>query len=265
MRKEQLKKFYEWFDKYVAGFYGDDDYVNANIRLKEDHSRRVCEEMLYITGELNLTANQNLTAEVIALFHDIGRFEQFTRYRTYSDHRSVDHSKLGLLVLRQEGILDGVEENERRIIEKAIEYHNIKELPAGLDGDVLLQSQLIRDADKLDIYYIVSEYYKQYEQNPDGFKLEIELPNGPGYSKDVLQSVLDGRRIDYKQLRSWNDMKLCELSWVYDVNFAVTLKKIQKAGFLEMIVGFLPRTDEIAAAAEAVRKYVEKRIAENDR
>jgi len=168
-------------------------------------------------------------------------------------------------VLRQEGILDGVEENERRIIEKAIEYHNIKELPAGLDGDVLLQSQLIRDADKLDIYYIVSEYYEQYEQNPDGFKLEIELPNGPGYSKDVLQSVLDGRRIDYKQLRSWNDMKLCELSWVYDVNFAVTLKKIQKAGFLEMIVGFLPRTDEIAAAAEAVRKYVEKRIAENDR
>ena len=48
MEQEQLEKLRAWFDDYVAGFYGDDDFLNANIKLKEEHSRRTCEEMLYL-------------------------------------------------------------------------------------------------------------------------------------------------------------------------------------------------------------------------
>lgn len=260
MQKEQIDKFKDWFENYVAGFYGDDDYINANIKLKEDHSRRVCRQIRYLAGELKLSADKKRLAEAIALFHDIGRFEQFKKYRTYSDHRSIDHSTFGLEVLAKNNVLIGVDGGEKKIIETAIRFHNAKELPAGLDEDVLLFSQLIRDADKIDIYYVIAQYYKEYEENPEGFKLEIELPDSPAVTAKVIEDLIAGRRIDYRDLKNWNDMKLCQLSWVYDVNFVPTLKRIKERGYIEMIVGFLPKTAEIRNAADTVQNYIEKRI-----
>ena len=261
MQKQQIDRFNEWFDKYVAHLYGDDDYVNANIKLKEDHSRRVCRQIRYLARELKLSADKKRLAEAIALFHDIGRFEQFKKYRTYSDHRSIDHSTFGLEVLAKNNALAGVDRGEKKIIETAIRFHNVMELPAGLDEDVLLFSQLIRDADKLDIYYVVAQYYKEYEKNPEGFKLEIELPDSPVITAKVIEDLVAGRHIDYRDLKSWNDMKLCQLSWVYDVNFATTLKRIKELGYIEMIIGFLPKTDGVQKAASAVQTYIDRRIA----
>ena len=260
MKPEQVEKFRQWFSDYVSGFYGDDDYVNANIKLKEDHSRRVCDEMDYLAREVGLGANQRRIAEVVALFHDIGRFEQFVRYRTYHDPRSVNHSELGIEVLGKEKVLDGVEEGERHLIEKAIEYHGAKKLPKGLNGECGLFSKLIRDADKLDIYNVVIEYYTEYRNNPDGFRLEMELPNEPGYSAEVIRAILDGRRIDYSRLRSWNDMKLLQMGWVYDVNYAAALRRIKQRRYLERIVDFLPGTDEVEQVKEAVLAYLDSRL-----
>jgi len=94
VEQKQLDKFWVWFDDYVAGFYGDDEVINANLKLKEKHSRRTCKEMLYLAGELGLEENQRRLSETIALFHDIGRFEQFVKYNTYSDVRSVSKKRL---------------------------------------------------------------------------------------------------------------------------------------------------------------------------
>ncbi|MHC4425512.1 MAG: HD domain-containing protein [Planctomycetota bacterium] len=260
MEQEQLEKFRAWFDEYVAGFYGDDEFVNANIRLKEEHSKRVCTETLYLTEELGLSDEQRQIAEAIGLFHDIGRFEQFARYRTYNDPRSVNHCLLGLEVLRKTKALNGLEDKEREIIEKAIEYHGQRQLPADLDGELLLYSRLIRDADKIDVYNVVTDYYRQYRQDPDGFKLEIELPDEPRYSSHVVDRILDGQLIDYNILRTWHDMKLCQLGWVYDVNFAPTLNRIRQRGFLEMILDFLPQTEDIRKVREKIFGYVDSRI-----
>jgi len=260
MEQGQLEKFRGWFDDYVAGFYGDDEFVNANLKLKQEHSRRTCEEMLYLAEELGLLDEQKQIAEVIALFHDIGRFEQFVKYRTYNDPRSVDHCLLGVKVLKKTKALNGLAREEREIIEKAIEYHGRKELPADLDGDCLLFSRLIRDADKIDVYYVVTDYYRQYSEDPDGFKLEVELPNEPGYSAQVVEELLCGRRVDYSTLRTWNDMKLCQLAWVYDVNFTPTLERIRQRRFLEMILEFLPRTRDIEKVKEKIFQYVDSRI-----
>lgn len=260
MQQKQVENFKIFFDDYVAGFYGDDKFLNANIELKDKHSRRVCEEMLYLADELNLSPNQKLIAETIALLHDIGRFEQFIKYRTYNDPKSVNHCLLGLEILKQKEILDGVEPREKQLIEKAIEYHGQRELPAELQGDCLLFSQMIRDADKIDIYFVVIKYYRQYQQNPDEFKLELELPNKPEYSAEVVEAILNGERIDYHTLRTWNDMKLCQLSWVYDVNFKPTLRRIKKRRFLEGILEFLPQTADIEKVRRKIFEYVDARI-----
>ena len=260
MEQEQLEKFRAWFDDYLAGFYGDDEYLNVNLKLKEEHSRRTCEEMLYLAEELGLDANQRRMAEVIALFHDIGRFEQFVRYGTYNDVRSVNHCLLGLEILRERGVLEEVERNERELIEKAIEYHGLRELPRGLEGESLLFSKLIRDADKIDILYVVTDYYRQYNDKPEGFMIELEFPDEPGYSDEVVEGILSGRLIDYSRLQTLNDMKLLQLGWVYDVNFPATLKRIKQRKFLEMLLDFLPETRDIERVKEKVFAYVNFRI-----
>ncbi len=261
MEQQQINNFQKWFDDYVAGFYGDDDFVNANIKLKDDHSRRVCDETQLLTEKLNLPEDIKQTAYLIALLHDIGRFEQFKTYRTYKDSTSVNHAVFGVEILRKEKVLVEIPAEKRQIIEKVIEYHNLKELPAGLDGDLQLLCKLLRDADKLDIYYIVAKYYKKYEQDPEGFSLEVELPNKPGYTKQVLQKVLTGRRVDYNELQNWNDMKLCQLSWIYDMNFQPVFERLKQRGFLELIISLLPESDDIKKAAQKVLKFVENKIA----
>jgi len=260
MEQEQLEKIRVWFDDYVAGFYGDDEFVNANIELKEKHSRRTCEETLGLAEELGLTDNQKRIADAIALLHDVGRFEQFVKYRTYNDPRSVNHCLLGMEVLRQRKVLEQVDSKERELIEKAIEYHGLKELPGDLDGECLLFSQLIRDADKLDVFYVVTEYYKQYRKNPDEFNLELEFEDVPQYSKRIVEDILRGQLVDYSRLRTLNDMKLLQLGWVYDINFTATLKRIRQRRFLEKIIDFLPRTEDIEKVKAKIFEYVDRRI-----
>ncbi len=255
-----MEKIRVWFDDYVAGFYGDDEFVNANIELKEKHSRRTCEETLGLAEELGLTDNQKRIADAIAILHDVGRFEQFVKYRTYNDPRSVNHCLLGMEVLRQRNVLEQVDSKERELIEKAIEYHGLKELPGDLDGECLLFSQLIRDADKIDVLYVVTEYYRQYRDNPEEFMLELEFPDEPGYSAEVVGGILCGRRIDNSELRTLNDMKLLQLGWVYDVNFTATLKRIRQRRFLEHIIDFLPRTEDIERVKAKIFEYVDRRI-----
>lgn len=260
MNSEQLTKFKAWFDEFVAGFYGSDEYINANIKLKQDHSGRVCSEMLYLADELHLADNQRLLAETIALFHDVGRFPQFLKYQTYSDPKSINHSLLGVEVLQKENVLAQLPDDERQIIETAIRYHGEKELPGNLTGDTLLLSKMIRDADKLDIFNVVIKAYIQQRDDPDNFKLEIEVPDEPGFTPGVLEAILTGGRIDYKSLRTLNDMKLCVLGWVYDVNFIPALRRLKQRRHLEMIFEFLPDTPDIRKVREKIFAYVEDRV-----
>ena len=260
MKQKQLENFRVWFDDYVSGFYGDDKFVNANLKLKEEHSKRTCEEMRYLARQLGLTDEQKRLADAIALLHDIGRFRQFVEYRTYSDFKSVNHCLLGLDVLRSAKVLEGLDDSERQIIEKAIEYHGRKELPGDLDGQCLLFSKLIRDADKLDIFYVVIEYYRQYRENPKEFMLELEFSDEPTCSPELIDGLLAGRRIDYSRLRTLNDMKLLQLGWVYDVNFPATLKRIKRRRFLEKIIEFLPATEDVEKIKKKIFDYVDWRI-----
>ena len=260
---QQLKNYKKWFSNYVADFYNDDEFLNANIKLKEDHSLRVCDEMQYLTDQMALSPAISQTAQIISIFHDLGRFVQFKKYRTYNDPKSVNHCLLSLEVIHKTNVLNEIPSRQQDLILKAIEYHGLKQLPANLNGDCLLLSQLIRDADKLDIYHVIIEYYKQYAEDPDSFKIEIELPDTPNYTPEIIGAALNHRRISYSDLQNWNDMKILQLSWVYDVNFIPTLKRIRLRKYIEKITTFLPKTQDIKTVAKTVQNYTNERIKKN--
>lgn len=260
MQQEQLDKLKVWFTGYVGGFYGGDPYINAHIKLKEDHTHRTCREILFLAEELGLDANQKRIAEATALLHDIGRFKQFLDYRTYNDLKSTDHCLLGVEVLRGASVLESLDNHESLLIETAVKYHGCKELPRNLNGQLLLFSKLVRDADKLDVFYVVTENYRRHKDNPGQFILDLEFPDEHDYSPQIVQAILSEQLIDYGNLRTLNDMKLCQLSWVYDVNFTAALKRIRQERFLEKLLAFLPETPDIDLVRRKILSYVEQKI-----
>ena len=100
-----LAQMQRWFLEYARSFYSGDEDVQAHICLKEAHTARVCDRMGQLSDSLRLTPEQDAIARLVALFHDVGRFRQYTQYRTFNDFRSEDHACLGVRILRETGVL----------------------------------------------------------------------------------------------------------------------------------------------------------------
>ncbi|MDZ7641842.1 MAG: hypothetical protein U5J62_07460 [Desulfurivibrio sp.] len=81
--RETYHFLHAWFDQYVDGFASRPEDVQKNIILKKKHSERVRNEIIRIGKTLGLGADARRVAEITALFHDIGRFEQYARYKTF--------------------------------------------------------------------------------------------------------------------------------------------------------------------------------------
>lgn len=222
MQQEQLDNLKQWFTQYVAEFYAaGDDFLNDNIKLKECHTHRVCHEMRQLSTALRLDDNDCRVAEAVALLHDVGRFPQLQQYRTYKDADSENHCLLGVKVLKEAGILENFDVDERAVIEKAVEVHGAKDLPP-LDVQTELFAKLIRDADKIDIYELLIENYRILAEEPEKFKWEVEFPDTDECNPDVIDAILNQQLISYDKIKTINDAKLLQLGWVYDIYFDFT-------------------------------------------
>jgi hypothetical protein len=259
MDQNQLERFKRWFDEYTGRFQADDAFTNAHLRLKKEHTYRTCDEAVLLAEALALDEDQRRMAELIGLFHDVGRFPQFAQYGTFCDAKSVNHGRLGVEVLRQEGILDIFPAQQRQWMTTAIEHHGAKVLPPGLSGQTLLFCRLIRDADKIDILRVCVACYAQ-EPGPEAFIPGIELADTTDCSPHVVEAVLQERVIDYTELRTRADMKLCQLGWVYDLNFAASLRRIDQCGFLEQLCSFLPENEATRRVCTKIRDYVGSKL-----
>jgi len=242
--ESDLNNLKQWFSRYVQSFYSPDPVIQQNIVLKEKHSLRVCDEIMNIGKQLDLSQNNLRLAEVMALFHDIGRFEQFTRYKTFADKKSENHGELGVKVLQQEKTLTTLDEETRELILKAISYHNRWSVPEDESPVCIYFSKLLRDADKLDIFNLFSTYYyvPLTERNAT---VELDLPDTPTVSDEIMTSVRDGKIIKMQQLRSLNDFKLLQMSWIYDINYQPTFQMILERGYLKKIRDTLPASNKI--------------------
>ncbi|MGE5294224.1 MAG: HD domain-containing protein [Solirubrobacterales bacterium] len=261
MEPRWLDELKRWFSAYTNRFFGQDEYVNMHLRIKQEHTRRTCEEMLHLAGRLALDANQTRIAETIAMLHDVGRFPQFSMYRTYSDVRSVSHGALGVEVLDREGVLEDLTAEERQWVRTAIANHSQKDLPSGLDDRTLLFLKMIRDADKLDIFRIALDVYRRRKENSQGVSFEIELPDEPRISPKVLEAVLAGQPIEYASLRTLNDIRLCQIGWVYDLNFTASVERFHACNYLNELLGYLPQTPDIAEVDRRIRQHIDTRLA----
>ena len=249
----------EWFDKYIKSFPAQDADLKQNISLKQEHTKRVCEEIVAVGTELGLSETETALAEVIALFHDIGRFEQYLRYRTFVDSKSVDHAQFGVKILRERNVLAGLNIHARELVLNVIACHNRAQIPDIEDPVCLFYARLLRDADKLDIYRVVTDYYTKRAVRKNK-AVELDLPDTPEISSEVFRDLMAGKVIQHAQLKTLNDFKLLQLAWIFDINFTPALCRIRDRGYLEMILSSIPDVPETREISLMINTYLLKRM-----
>ena len=250
----QLSELKNWFETYTHTFRRGDEKFQKNIVLKIDHTKRVCREIQALGEAVGLAEQVLRIAQTAALFHDIGRFEQYARHGTFMDRKSEDHARLGVRILKEHGVFNHLDEKTARLVLRAVLYHNRMALPGHETGACLLLTKLLRDADKLDIWKVVTDYY--HEDAGRNGTLELDLPDTPGFSEAVGRDLLDRRIVNMAHVRNLNDFKLLQISWVYDINFRQTFACIQSRGYVDLIARALPESDDIAETVRSVRQYL---------
>jgi len=259
LTKEMVRKFRKWFFDYVERFLTGSDDLRKNALLKQGHTNRVSREIVELGRELGLEDRELCLAEIAALFHDIGRFEQYAEYQTFVDVDSVDHALLGVEILQREKALIPLDDEARDMILRVVSYHNRASLPGEESKECLFFTRLLRDADKLDIWRVVLEYY--HRSNPErNHVIEYGLPDLPEISDEVCDDLKKGRIVSIHHLKTLNDFKLLQLGWIYDINFIPTFRRVRERKYLERIREVLPPMERIDEIFAQVEQYMDQRM-----
>ena len=235
------------FEEYLKNY----DMSDPDINYKYYHSYRVMNNMILLSKCMNLPYKDIELAKFIGLYHDIGRFEQDKLFNSFKD-TYMDHGDYGVTVIKENKFLKehNIDEEDYEVVYKAIKNHNKFKIEDNLNKRELLFTKLIRDADKLDILYALSnEKIKPiiYEDNKE---ISIEIKNTFYENKSTLK----------KYVKSKSDNIIVLFSFIYDINFNITLILINDNKYYDKIYQRLKNKELFKPYYEYLNKYIKERI-----
>ena len=207
------------FNEYVKNFNPED----GRIKLKIEHILRVANYSKQIATNLKLNEEQIQLAELIGIFHDIGRFKQVEKYHTFSDRDSgVNHAEYSIKVLYEDNLIEKfkVDDKYNHIIKKAVLNHNKATIEDGLEDDELLFAKIIRDADKLDI---ITHAITEYDFESVFWYSEF---NCEEINEELIKIMFENHTLDYSKIKNNADLILSFYNMIYDLNFKSSLKEL---------------------------------------
>ncbi len=243
------------FMNYVSNY--DSSIMEIDKKIK--HSLRVMEQSKNIAQSLNLNEEQINLATLIGLLHDIARFEQFSQYKTFSDYRSFDHGDRGAKILEKDNFIRKFIQTDEydEIIKTAIRNHNKFSIEEGLDEETLLFAKIVKDADKIDIFYEASELMLWHTDE------EIKQIEEGKVSEDYLETIKNHKCI-YRdeQKRPKIDSIMLVASFVFDTNFKYTFKYILENNFINKILDKFNYKEETRKQVDLIEKIIHDFLSE---
>lgn len=251
-----LKIAREEFIKYTKGYNIEDEKIARKI----GHSLRVMDISEKLAKNMGLDEEKIQLATLIGLLHDIGRFEQRKRFNTFRDADSIDHGDLGVEILLKDSFLRKFikETKYDNIILKAIKNHNKYAIENGLNDEELLFAKIIRDCDKIDIFFeIETIFYKKDEE-----KEEIE--------NSIIDENIENQTIKQKtmlikkgQVIKGINKLLSTLAYIYDINYTQSFILIKKNDYINKILDrFDYKNKETKEKVEIIRQDINRYIDE---
>jgi len=229
------------------------------LQLKFDHSRRVAFEAREIAVDLGWNEPDTLMAEIIGLLHDVGRFSQYQEFRTYFDPKSVNHGCRGFQVLSNSDWLAGLSSAENHLILESVRLHNRHQLPEDMSADLRRFVHLVRDADKLDIFFVLNRAIEE-ETLKDNPEIIWNLPRDIPPSQAILDDLQNCRQARYENVKSQADFCLLQLCWIYDLNYVSTIRKVADREVVDQIASALPFRDGLEEAIQHLKQFMQKAV-----
>lgn len=237
--KSEFKKHYK---KY--------DFNDTAIVRKYYHSLRVMELSRVIAKYADFNDNDAEIAAIVGLLHDYARFEQWTNYNTYSDIDSIDHGDLAVKKLFDDNEIVNYslkEENYDEIYD-AIKYHNKYSIPDNLTEHNTLLCKIIRDADKLDIFYLLGINKNLLEEDTDLISEKIE------------SEFFQNKCLDRNDAKSKNDLIVLSLAMVFDLNFNYSFKYLLDKNLIWRMYDNIVDKKKFKKYFDYVDKYIKRKV-----
>lgn len=249
-------KYTNWFNNFCEGFYEDTEEHNRNYKLKIEHTFRVCDNAEIISNSVDIDEYLKDMIWLSSLFHDLGRFPQYRQYRTFKDSISVNHGLLSSKIIHEKDLLKGLSDKSKDIILTTAKFHNAYQIPSEIGDDLtILSLKIVRDADKLDIWKVFTDLYVS-ENNAKPTAVGLGLPDIPFFSKSVIEAIKRKEIVKLSDVVTINDIKLLQLSWIFDLNFKESYKIFQDRQYIEAFTKTMNVDKEIEECIEIIKDFI---------
>ena len=246
------------FKEYVSNY----NLQDGKIALKVAHILRVSELSKKIATSLNLSEEDIKLAELIGLLHDIGRFEQVKRYNTFIDKISINHGEYGVKILFVDNLIEkfNVDEKYYKIIKTAILNHNRSKIEENLTVQELLHSKIIRDADKLDCFYVLLT-----DDIKNTYGCSAEDMQNETFSNEIIREFKEDHMIDYKKRATYGDIWIYHMAYVFDFYYKSSYIVIKEKDYLNKLTQKMnfknPQTIQMAQEIlQIANDYIKSKI-----
>ena len=241
----------EEFIKYVESFTEDE------CIYKKEHTFRVVNFGIMLGKNLNLDNYRLYLVKLCCLLHDIGRFEQFRKYHTFSDRLSKYHGDIGVEVLLKDNLIDKFcsNEMEKNLVLKTCKYHGTVNIPDDLNDLERMIINIVRDSDKIDI--LNNALLGNINLNIESDKV----------SRKVRECFYNHKLIDNRIKESKADNFVVWLAFVYDFNYSYTYKYLKNTKLMDkLILKYIDKAEnnttklDYRKMCEELNKYIVKKI-----
>ena len=143
MRSSRLLKYFEEYIKKI-------DMSNSWAKAKYFHSLKSMDLAKIIATNLNIFNEEEIVImQLIALFHDIGNFEQ--KNYNYLDNFEEDSTMKSIEILFDDGLIRKITDETKydNMIKVAIFCHNKDGLPKNIDEKMICACNIMKDVHKL--------------------------------------------------------------------------------------------------------------------
>ena len=193
-------------------------------------------------------------SEVCGLFHDIGRFEQWRRFETLVDAQSVDHGDLGAEILSGNDYIQTFSPADTDAIIQAVKYHNKYKAPDALQGRSRILTDIVRDADKIDILYLLSKGEL------------LKKSHNSDMSESVFQRLLNGEGIRPQDIKTKADRVAVYLAFPFDFRYRRSFELVEENDYINKLIDIQEEEEgsaELGRKLETLRRHLERYIEEN--
>ena len=244
------------FDRHVAKFRGAGGALPFALEAKFYHTGEVCEiTERIVAGEDRFSPHEKLVFRLCALFHDISRFEQYDKFRTFLDRISFDHGDRSAALIDELGLVPELPDEDRACVIGAVRVHNKFAIPADFPPAHLAAAKMVRDADKLAILRLIIRFFNGDHSDP---AIRLDLPDSPGWSPAILETAMSGKCVVYTDMKCINDFKLGLFAWSCDLNYPSSAALALDEDLFGSLRALLPASDDIDRLLNSARARLAK-------